>query len=413
MPLVKLTKGELLKVFGPMAILVKSGCVDIYGKELCAGEKAVIHKARNYIVEATGDAEIDVTMVNNSQIQSVEETDPYRKKREIILKIAQSTSRRVVVVGCVDCGKTSFVTMLFNVLLRSGRKPGVIDGDVGQADIGPPGYITLGTSEETVLWISELKSLSMRFIGDIKPQYYAQSITSKLKELAELAEDLHLSPLIVDTDGWVRDEPGLLHKYCIVNELKPDVVVVLGDELKGLFEKYRRLGIDVYEIETPASRKTRSREERRQLRSIRYREFLEKAPLLRLKLDGVLVDGFPLLQGKEVNVSTISNFIEGRVEYASLFPGVLYIYGNVKSYSSEELKKLGFEKVKVYMSGFERGIYCSVTDDSGNDHPCIIEKIDFEKGEVLVRTMYTSTVRFLKVSRIRLREDYTEEYIEV
>ncbi|MCC6010811.1 MAG: GTPase [Desulfurococcaceae archaeon] len=413
MPLVKLAKSELLKVFGPMSILVKSGCIDIYGKELCAGGKAIIHKARNYIVEATSDAEIDVTMVNNSQIQSVEDNDPYRKKREVIIEITRSTCKKIVVVGCVDCGKTSFATMLFNAFLRTGRKPGVIDGDVGQADIGPPGYITLGTSEETVLWISELKPISMRFIGDIKPQYYAQSIISKIKELVKFAEDLHLNPLIVDTDGWVKDEAGLLHKYSIINELRPDIIVVLGDELKGLFEKYRRLGVTVYEIETPTSRKTRSREERRQLRSIRYREFLEKAPLVKLQLNSVLVEGFPLLQGGEINVSTISSLIEGKVEYASWLPGILYIYGDVKSYSSDELRKLGFEKVKVYSDGFERGIYCSVTDESENDYPCIIEKIDFEKREVLVRTKHNYGVRVLKASRIKLREDYTEEYIEV
>jgi polynucleotide 5'-hydroxyl-kinase GRC3/NOL9 len=413
MPLIRLIKGELLKIYGPMSLVVKSGCIDIYGKVLCAAEKAVVHKARNYIVEAVSDAEIDVIMVNESQIQSVDESDPYRKRREIALKIVEGECKRVVIVGCVDCGKTSLATLIFNLALRRGKKPGVIDGDVGQADIGPPGYITLGTSESSVLWISELRPISMKFIGDIKPQYYTQSIIGKLKELIQLSENLGLSPIVIDTDGWIKDEIGMLYKYSIINEVKPDTIVVLGSEFKGLFEKYRKLGIVVYEIEAPTSRKTRSREERRQIRSLRYREFLEKTPLVKLNLDNVIVEGFPLLQGARFDTSTLSKLIEGQIIYASWLPNTLYVYGNVKSYNTEDLKKMGFEKIKIFADGFEKNLYCAVTDDKGNDYPCIIGKIDFEKREVLVRTGCTGTVRTLKISRIRLTQDYTEEYVEV
>jgi polynucleotide 5'-hydroxyl-kinase GRC3/NOL9 len=413
MPLIKLIKGELLKIYGPMSLVVKSGCLDIYGKELCTDEKAIIHRARNYIVEAISDVEIDITMVNESQIQSVEEGDPYIKRREIASKIVQRGCERVIIVGCVDCGKTSLATLIFNIALRSGKKPGVIDGDVGQADIGPPGYITLGTSESPVLWISELKPISMKFIGDIKPQYYTQSIISKLKELVQLSENLSLSPVVIDTDGWIKDEIGVLYKYGIINEVKPDTIVVLGNELRGLFEKYRKLGVTVYEIEAPISRKTRSREERRQIRSLRYREFLEKASLVRLNLDSIIVEGFPLLQGVQFDTSTLSRLVEGQIIYASRLPNTLYVHGNIKSYNIEELKKMGFEKIKIFAEGFEKNLYCAVTDERGNDYPCIIGKVDFEKREVLVRTSYAGNIRVLKISRIRLTPDYTEEYVEV
>jgi polynucleotide 5'-hydroxyl-kinase GRC3/NOL9 len=205
----------------------------------------------------------------------------------------------------------------------------------------------------------------------------------------------------------------MLYKYSIINEVKPDTIVVLGSEFKGLFEKYRKLGIVVYEIEAPTSRKTRSREERRQIRSLRYREFLEKTPLVKLNLDNVIVEGFPLLQGARFDTSTLSKLIEGQIIYASWLPNTLYVYGNVKSYNTEDLKKMGFEKIKIFADGFEKNLYCAVTDDKGNDYPCIIGKIDFEKREVLVRTGYTGTVRTLKISRIRLTQDYTEEYVEV
>ncbi|MFZ8783037.1 MAG: Clp1/GlmU family protein [Desulfurococcaceae archaeon] len=413
MPLIRLSRGELLRVYGPMSITVKSGCIDIYGKTLCDSEKAVIHKFRNYIIEAISDAELDVVMINESQIQSVDASDPYLRKREILVEISKEKYNRIIVVGCIDCGKTSFVTMLFNAFLKSGGKPCVIDGDVGQADIGPPGFITLGSSENTVLWISELKPLAMRFIGDTKPQYHTQDIISKIKELTELAERLDLGPVIIDTDGWVRDESGVIHKYNIVNEIKPDVVLVLGDELKGVFEKYKRLGLRVYEISAPVYRKTRSREERRQIRSLKYREFLEKAPLVKLPLDSTLVEGLPLLQGVELDLSAVAKFVEGKILYASRLPGTLYIYGSVKNYNADELKNLGFDRVKIYVENFEKNLYCAVTDSNGNYYPCVLVKIDFEKREIVLKTNYTGSIRAVKLSKIKLKEDYTEEYVEV
>jgi len=134
---------------------------------------------------------------------------------------------------------------------------------------------------------------------------------------------------------------------------------------------------------------------------------------LKIHLDNTIVEGLPLVQGKELDVNIISKFIDGKVTYASWLPGTLYIYGNVKSYSIDELKKLGFEKIKIYAEGFEKGVYCGVTDEQGNDYPCIIEKINFERREILLKTTYTGVIKTLKTSRIRLKEDYTEEYIEV
>lgn len=413
MPVLKLSEGEAVKLFGPMSVLVKSGCIDVHGKIACAGERFVVHKARNYVATATSTCELDVTMVNDSQIQALDPTDPYPDKRKLALEIVNEGLRRVVVLGCVDCGKTSFTTMLYNAAIRGGYKPAVIDGDVGQADIGPPGFVSLGYSNTPVYWINELKPLVMRFVGDIKPQGHVYTSVSEVSRLAETAENEGFNFLLVDTDGWVRDEQGILHKNLLIEVLKPDAVVVLGDDLRGYFKRFTKLGVRVYELKAPSSRKTRTREERRMLRSARYREFLENAPIVRVKMDSVLVDGCNLFYGVEVDPASLAGLVEGKVVYSSSLPGSLNIYGVVKEYQVEQLKKLGYEKVKVYSQGFERGLYCAVGILNGPEYPCIVEKFDFEAREVVIRTKYTGRVEVLRLSKIKLTQDFVEEYYEV
>jgi len=85
-----------------------------------------------------------------------------------------------MVIGQVDSGKSSVSILLSNTALNNGEKPAVIDGDVGQADIGPPGFISLSYPDSKTLWMRTLKPYAMKFIGDIKPQgHMFQIIQSK------------------------------------------------------------------------------------------------------------------------------------------------------------------------------------------------------------------------------------------
>lgn len=410
--LVKLSKGEGVKLYGPIAVTVKEGCISIHGRKTCKDERFVVHKTRNYIVEALENCELEVSMLDESQIQHLEKEDPYWEKKNLVEKIVKE-HRRIVVIGCTDCGKSAFVTYVFNAFLEKGKKPAVIDGDVGQANIGPPGFLSLGSSDKQVYWTSELSPVAMRFIGDIKPQYYTHIICRELEFLANYATRLGYTSVIVDTDGWVGDEHAILYKQKLVETLRPDAIVVLGENLDKYFVQYSKLGITIYSVRSPIHRKVRSREERRLLRSLRYRSYLEEAPLVKLSMNKVVVTGLPLLQGSELDVELLSKFVEGKVLYASSLPGALYIYGSVKNYNADELKKLGFEKVKVYQQGFEKSLYCAVEAPGGIDYPCVVEKLDFASREVLVKTKYIGEVSLLKISRIKLSENFLEEYVEV
>lgn len=413
MPRVKLAPGEALKLYGPMAVTLASGRLSVHEKIVEPGEKFIVHKTRNYVVVAVEPSEIDISMLDESQIQILDQNDPYLEKIKLVRDIVAKGARKIIVIGCTDCGKTSLTTITFNTMLANGLKPIVIDSDVGQADIGPPGFITMGSSNKQIYWLTELQPLEMKFIGDIKPQLYSQTIIYETKLLVEKALRSNYDAVVIDTDGWVRDEQGIQHKLMLIEKVKPDVVFVLGDELKGIFKQLVKIGVEVYELPTPIYRKARSREERRALRSLRYREFLEDASILKAKIDDVVILGHPLFLGSEVDKNTLTPIIDGRVIHARYYTGTLHVYGVVKSYNLEEARKHGFEKIKAYPIGFEKGFYCSVGVVNGPEYPGVIEKIDFENREIIIRTKYTGRVEVVKLGKFKLTENYTEEYIEV
>jgi len=412
MPKIKLSKGEVVRVFGPMSITILSGSITVLGRTLRKGESLIVHKLRNYIVEAAEDTELDVNMTNESTIQPVDEEDPYRERNNTALELVSSGFRRVIVIGGVDSGKTSFTTLLSNIAIAAGLKPGVIDGDIGQADIGPPGFLSLGIPDRQVLWNTEIPVYLMRFIGDIRPQYYTYLITREIRWLMERAEALGCNLIIIDTDGWIGDSNAILYKQQLVEALNPDAIVVLGRGVGRYFKRYEKIGVRVYELPEPKVRRTRSRDERRLLRSMRYRDFLVDAPLRRINLDSVLVNGHPLFHGYPIDASSLEGLVEGRVIYAAQLTSELHVYGVVKAYNSEELGRRGIERLKTYSPGFEKNLYCAVGSINGGDYPCLLEKIDFENREILVRTKFQGEVGVLKLSRIRIKEDYTEEYLE-
>ncbi|MCI4462239.1 MAG: GTPase [Thermogladius sp.] len=407
-PSLKLSRGEGVKVFGPMTLMLKSGSIEILGKKVRVGERIIVHKLKSYPVIALEDSEIDLTMVNEAQIKRLEEDEAYFKWVKVAEEIAGTGGRVVVVLGEVDSGKSSFTTLVLNKALEAGLKPALVDADVGQADVAPPGYVSLAYPDEQVLWNRSLKPVRMLFVGDIKPQKRSDAIIASVKRLVETALSDGRSPVVVDTDGWIKDVGAVLYKFRLVAEVKPDFLVYMGgaDTCFKLFEK---MGVRYRLLGSPAVKKTRDRSERREYRSDRYREFFANAPLVKLSIDELLILDIPVLQGLKTSLG------DERVVYSSLLAGKYFVVakGDARRVYEDLSSTLGRDKVVVYPYGFERGLYVSLVDDSGLECPGLIERVDFSSNTLYVRTPCTGIKpRLIKGSSIRLTEDFHEEYID-
>ncbi|MEM4816791.1 MAG: Clp1/GlmU family protein [Desulfurococcaceae archaeon] len=418
MPILKMNKDEMLCLTGPMSINILNGRLEILYKEFGKGEHLIIHKFRNYIVHALEDTELDITMGDDAKIQLINENEPYLERLNIVNDILTNNYDKVVILGGVDTGKSTLSILLSNKALRDGLKPAIIDGDIGQADIGPPCFISMSYPSKQVLWMRDLKPCVMKFIGDIKPQNYTDKIIYVLKELIEQAISDNRNPIIIDTDGWINDEYAVNYKCKLVSELNPKAVIAIGEDTWSIFQKYENIGIKVYKTRVPLNRRTRNREERRQLRKDKYLEYLNNAPQRRVSLDKVVFIGHPLFHSCDlINISTNSGFktdLMRNLVYVTKCFNTLHVVStsNISEEQLEFLKKTyGCDKVKTYSDSSFRRIFIAVSNGE-IDYPGLIEWIDFRNREAVVKTNYTGDIKYIKLSRIHLTEDYVEQVAE-
>ena len=78
-------------------------------------------------------------------------------------------ARVTIVIGASDAGKSTLVAALASALVSRGARVAVVDGDVGQSEIGPPTTVGLGHVTGPVTRVSEAASLALQFVGVSSP----------------------------------------------------------------------------------------------------------------------------------------------------------------------------------------------------------------------------------------------------
>jgi polynucleotide 5'-hydroxyl-kinase GRC3/NOL9 len=191
----------------------------------------------------------------------------------------------VVVLGDVDVGKSTLSTYLANVCFAHGVGTSIIDGDIGQADIGPPTTTSSSTVSNHILSLQDLRPERSHFIGDTSPSIVSakliQSITHLKDEISERSE-----VKIVNTDGWVKDEEAVSYKVQLLNSLRPNIVLGLSSnsELDHILDRQQ---CPTLKLEASRFSRTRTREERKKAREEGYRRFLQNPKHLDLKLNTI------------------------------------------------------------------------------------------------------------------------------
>lgn len=413
MPTVKLYKDELMKLFGPAVVEVKEGLVDVFMKRFRAGDRFVVHRVRSYVVRSIEESELNVNLGPEGSIQQVDENEPYlnwvAKVEETVGTI--SGNGVTVVIGGVDYGKSTLSVMIVNSALERGLKPALIDGDVGQSDIGPPGFITLSFPDKQAIWMREYSAERMIFIGDVKPQHHVDEIAWAIVKLIDYAAKCGRKPIVIDTDGWINEEQALNYKAKLIQRVKPEAVFVIGGEYCNYFSKYGKIGVKTVCLNAPQSRRTRSREERRMLRRTKYSEYFTEAKVLKLNLNELIVINNPLFLGDAVHIPTrLSN----KILYASKDPSKLHIVVKTEL-SDNEINELRNEfkvsGVKVYSEEQLKNLYTALSDGD-TDYPALLLKIDFNSMEAHVKTKYVGEPKFFKFTSIKLTEDFYEEFVD-
>lgn len=150
--------------------------------------------------------------------------------KTLVDNLLELNRKRIIIIGPTDAGKSTFTLFLANKFLQIGIKPLIVDGDLGQGDLAPPGCIGASPLTKQCIDLEELKTHYIRFIGNIQPINYVSRIIHSIKNLVN-QYGKHQSVTIINTDGYV-DSNGFIYKIDLMKKINPDCIIYLGDIIK-------------------------------------------------------------------------------------------------------------------------------------------------------------------------------------
>jgi len=283
---------KTLLVDGPASVQLVSGKAEVFGNQIKEATRILVREGKRLPFFAVEKTVFDVSLGANASLQEVlGSTIPqsWSKPAEAVLAM-QKRPAVVLVVGGMDCGKSSLCVYLLNRLADGKCKIAVLDGDLGQSDIGPAGTVGYAVTSKPATELYNLKLANAAFVGATSP---LTVMAKTIEGLAAMEADIltkQVDFVIVNTDGFVAGEVGVDYKTKLIGQLKPDVVVCIqaADELTPLIAKLE--GTAIITVEPSASLSPRTPEKRRALREMTYARYLKDAKLQNYPLSQLTVE---------------------------------------------------------------------------------------------------------------------------
>lgn len=186
---------------------------------------------------------------------------------------------RVFVIGGVDSGKTTFALRLARAGLERGSAVALVDADLGQSVIGPPGTIGLKVArslDDLVEGFGDAPD-ALAFVGSVSPRDHFLPLVTGTAKLVMRAIEMGARLTIVDSSGLIDGMAGQILKLTKAELCRPHRVVALarGGELEpvvGVLERF--LSLEVTQLEVHPDIRIRSVDERANYREARLARFL-------------------------------------------------------------------------------------------------------------------------------------------
>lgn len=208
-------------------------------------------------------------------------------------QIVQHRWRKVLVLGAVDRGKSTYCAFLSQRCLAAGLRVAVVDTDIGQKAIGPPATLTLGYPE-VAQSLAEVPPAAWYFIGATSPAGHLLPMIVGLRHLLDLTR---AACVIMNTTGFIHG-PGRVLKGYKIEAMQPDVIVALeqGRELRAVLQAYRHYRI--LRLPPSAHATTKTPEQRRAARERAFGAYFAVAHSVELALRRVIFQRALLFTGR-------------------------------------------------------------------------------------------------------------------
>lgn len=322
--------------------------------------------------------------------------------------------------GAPDSGKTTLAAFVASFCHEAGRKVAVVDADVGQSDIGPPGTIGMGFLKAPVSRLREIEEKAAYFIGSNSPEGLELACVTGTYLMVREALNWGAEVVIVDTTGAVYGRGARKLKYFKFALLRPSYLLVLQreNEMEHLIRPVEgRGGVRIFRLPSSPRARRRRPEERRLFRERAFSRYFSQAEEGYLSLEGISTSGSYFNTGRILSVPEKNIFSEAlgcQVLHAERIPEGLYLItrgfyrkeGVIYIKDSEKVGQVIISREEEF-----RNLLVGLLDEGG----CllgagILQEIDFEgyKAKILARPGMTEKAREIMMGTLRVMKDGRE-----
>lgn len=412
--------GKTLLVDGPASVAVVSGKVEVFGFLLKNEHKIVIREGKRLPFAVKETTKFDISLGETANVEEIEgDTIPlsWVKAFEELSNLQTKKNVTAIVLGKVDSGKTSFCTYLINRLLLKKHKTAILDGDLGQSDVGPPCTIAYAFAEKPIMDLFSLEAKNAFFVGVTSPSKAIDKVMEGLVLLKK--EILSENPdfLIINTDGWVEEE-AVNYKVQLVEKLNPEIVFCIQheNELTPLIKSLKKF--KCVTVDSPSAIKPRGREKRKGLRELAYIKYLRNSkvqsiPLNWLKIEGNELIGLSTIYENFRQANKIYEFLEMKpLHFTESMDKIYIVIGKKHWINLDNIKKIEeFTKKKVVIirKGDEQGLLTALFDAQKKFLGIgVLREIDYRRKAMKIYTPISKNISIISLGKVKLDENFRE-----
>jgi polynucleotide 5'-hydroxyl-kinase GRC3/NOL9 len=412
-------KNKTLLVEGPASVIMISGKAQVFGSPL-TNAKIVIREGKRLPIAVEEKAEFDISSGQNAIVEEVDgNTVPSSWDSSCDeLRNIQTKPIVAMILGAVDSGKSSFCTYLVNKQLLEKCKVTVLDGDLGQSDIGPPCTVAYAPVTRRITDLFSLHAKNAFFVGVTSPAGAINKVIEGLSTLKKELLEANPDVVVINTDGWIEGEDATYYKIKLVEELNPDIIFFIQqkDELMSIsnaLEKFKKVI-----VESPGAIRQRSSEKRRNLRELGYIKYLRNAkvqsyPLGWLQIEENETFGLGKRRVSDRYARQIYDLLGMKpLHFTENNNRISIIIGKKRWIKEENLQKVEeFTKKKavVIRKGEEEGLLIAIYNSKKEFLGIgILQEIDYLRKAIKILTPVSEEASIVTIGAVKLDKNMKE-----
>lgn len=392
----KLSSETWALIKGPAKVEIREGIVEVFGATLKTNDSFTIIGGRQAPVKCVTNTELIITLGENGNYEITKEKLIPDDWNNAVNEIIKNQTPIVMIIGAVDTGKSGFALFLTNKLIANGMCVAVIDTDVGQSDIGPPGTVSMTILTKQIPSFLDAKLIDAYFIGDKTPVGHLLPVVVGSQKLVRKAQALGANAIVINTSGLTKGGVAMALKYHMIEAINPNIIVALqqNNESEHLLRPHTDI-IKIIRLKTPGHILRRSREERGDFRSFKLTKYLLNTKSITLDLNKIILLNTIIKQMPEDTF--LKEIIKNTLNLDPIYAGsdgtnaVIVVDKllpqNQLEYINNVLRNAGFEDIKIIAPQLLKGLLLGLYDTTKHFLGLgILEKLDLNKNILIIKS---------------------------